>query len=142
MRRLMPLRLPSGWAVVFNNFVEFAGDEPPTEQDNESYRAQDLLSLESIMMDGEHWRTDSSGLVIDVGWYPDSDPSGAYRVCLVRETWADVPIRFEHRDCYVIKEAIELITGSLAVGKSPEEIGELLEEITATMTSGFERDTP
>jgi hypothetical protein len=130
----MPLRLPSGWAVVFNNFVEFSDDSPPTDADFEAYRDEDLLSVEAVSFDGKVWRTDESGLLIDVGWYPAGDPAGSYRLALVRGGWDDVPARFEHRNCYVVKEAIDLVVGMLARGSTPEEVAELLDDLADTMT--------
>lgn|SRR5215831_1974191 len=133
MRPLVSLRIPSGWAVITNNFVEFAPSEVASDSDRESYLDENLLSIEGIIFDGVCWRTDRSACLIDLGWYPTGDLRGSYRLALVKGSWDDVPLRFEHRDCGVMKEAIELIMRMLAAGKSAEQISELLQDLTQTM---------
>ncbi|MFJ3099225.1 hypothetical protein [Streptomyces hydrogenans] len=124
MRDLMPVRVPAGWAVVFNLFIEFPIDQPPTSEEYEAYLGEDILSLQRVGVNDGRWEV--AGDVIDLGWYPGEDPSGVYRLCLVRDRWKDVPVTFEHRDCYVIQKALDTLLRMLSEGKRAEVISRVL----------------
>ncbi|MFF0434366.1 hypothetical protein ACFYU9_19315 [Streptomyces sp. NPDC004327] len=126
MRALMPLRIPAGWAVIFNGFVEFPEDDPPSREETESYRGEDILSIQQIVFTGEGWSVDTASWFVDLGWYPGGDPLGSYRLCLVGDGWGDVKIRFEHRSCYVIQRALNRILRMVSDGKKVELIGRVL----------------
>lgn len=122
----MPLRIPSHWAVMFNIFVEFPADDPPTPAEVDAYLSDDILSVEQVGPTGRIEYDDPTRWVIDLGWYPPGDPEGTYRLCLVRDGWDDVPVRFEHRDCHVVREAFDTLTRMLAEGKRPDLIARVL----------------
>ncbi|MFC8624798.1 hypothetical protein [Streptomyces anulatus] len=126
MRKLMPLRLPPGWALIFNIFVEFPADEPPTAEEVGIFHSEDILSAQRIRYTDRGWEVDMSDHVIDLGWYPGGDPSGTYRLSLVQNNWDDVHVQFEHRDCYVIQKAMDTVTRMLSEGKKPEFIARVL----------------
>jgi hypothetical protein len=115
--RLAALRIPSGWQVVFNNLVELPPMETLTAEDRDSYLSQDLLQLRSTARAGS-----SAGYTIDVGWRPDGDATGAYRLRVVRESWDDVVIKLDTPDLAAICRAIDTCTWRLAEGVSPEMI--------------------
>ncbi|MEU0627779.1 hypothetical protein [Streptomyces sp. NPDC005989] len=126
MRKLMPLRFPAGWAVIFNIFVEFPPEEPPTPAEIEAYFSEDILSAQRIAYTGDGWAVDMSADVIDLGWYPSGNPDGTYRLCLVRDGWDDVPVRFEHRDCYIVQKALDTLMRMLSEGKRATLIARVL----------------
>lgn len=58
-----------------------------------------------------------SGNTIDVGWYPEHDPNGQYRVILYRDFTGDPFRRYETPDVYV---AIEKAHAWMKDDKQPE----------------------
>lgn len=45
--------------------------------------------------------------VIDLGWYPDQDPEGQYRLVLLQENWDDILCTFESPDRFEIRDTLE-----------------------------------
>ena len=131
-RPLVSLRIPSGWAVVFNNFVEMDDPFTLTSDERDAYLAQDVLALQTVSIgpDGA-WSSSDDGLVLDVSWRPAADPEGRYVVAIVRSSWEDVLLRFEHKDQVVAKNAIELSMHLLAEGYSPELAQRALQDLEA-----------
>jgi hypothetical protein len=89
---LQPLRIPTGWTMAWNDFVELNPDPSAApESDHWLYFHQDLLLL----------KNEQRSLLIDVGWYPDGNPTGKFRAVLLqhyediemmRRSW-DTPIK-------------------------------------------------
>ncbi|MEV0775071.1 hypothetical protein [Streptomyces sp. NPDC050428] len=129
-RALVPLRIPSGWAVLFNIFVEFPDDDPPTPAEVSAYLSEDILLVQPVSYTGSGWAvdTDPSRWFIDLGWYSSGDPDGTYRLCLVRDGWNEVPVRFEHRDCHAVQKAFNTLTAMLAEGSGTELIARVLDD--------------
>jgi hypothetical protein len=125
-RPLVPLRIPSGWEVVFNNLVELPPVEALTAEERDTYLTQDLLSLRSSAPAG----SPSAGHTIDVGWSPDGDASGSYRLRVVGESWSDAPIRLDSAQLEVIRDAIGLCANRLNEGASVTTIQTLLDAAT------------
>ena len=72
-RPLQPLRVPTGWMVVFNDLHEIDAADV-TEDDRYAFLKEDLL-----LMAQEHFNRQ-----LDVGWYPEGDSvDGAYRFRLL-----------------------------------------------------------
>jgi hypothetical protein len=94
-RDLVPLRIPSGWTVVFNNFREIETPAELDDADRDRYLSQDLLSVERVRQ----------RLWLDVGWHPDGDPSGRYRFAVIRES--ETVAEIEHADVTVIQDALD-----------------------------------
>lgn len=78
-----PLRIPAGWNVVQNNFIEISPSEVISDDGQLDYPfVEDILQLQN-----NHLR-----MTLDLGWYPDSDPAGQFRLVLIQ--W-DVPPQHE-----------------------------------------------
>jgi hypothetical protein len=120
--RLIPLSIPSGWAVILNSF----GDEDPVVEDgaivNDHYFSEDLLLLRSLRRGGSDWIADPEGFVLDLGWYPESKPNGAYRATLTRVGQDKVLGELKSRDRYTIKSFIERCLLVLAEAREDTEI--------------------
>jgi hypothetical protein len=126
-RRLVPLRIPSGWAVEFNNFAELDPPETLSAEDRDAYLSQDLLAIRSMARDD--WP--SSGYVLFVGWYPDGDPAGSYALRLSGAgagSGGEVHLDTVHAE--IVRDAIELCLHRLNEGASPERIQQLLDDAT------------
>jgi hypothetical protein len=125
-KQLVPLRIPSGWAIVHNSF----GDVDPVICDgviaNNEFYNEDLLSIESILFDGESWATDKSGYLLDVGWYPDSDPQGSYRLTLLRGGWDNIIAELKSIEREKIREWIEVCLDLILQGIEGEALLRLI----------------
>lgn len=69
---LQPLRLQGGWKIEFNDFTEY-DMSIHGEADTFELR-EDLLQL----------LNEKANMIIDLGWYPSSDPEGKYILALVK----------------------------------------------------------
>jgi hypothetical protein len=120
VRHLVPLRIPSGWAVEFNNFVELGPPRSLSAADRDAYLTQDLLSL----------RSNAGGLILDVGWRPDGDPGGRYLLEVVRADGEETGIELASRRSEIIRDAIEVCLHRLNAGDSPKRVQQILVEAT------------
>lgn len=107
--RLYPLRIPGGWLVKFNIFVE---EEPIIEDGrfiNADAFSEDLLSLEYAWTehDGK-----SAQIVLDLGWYPAGDINGQYILRLVRDSYDNVLKTFESKSRNDVANMIEEWVGA------------------------------
>jgi hypothetical protein len=77
--RLQPLRVPAGWLIDWNTLYEVDPSEGPLDG---GYFGGSSLFLASHM----HRR-----FLIDVGWQPEDDPRGCYRMLVVYAPWDRTP---------------------------------------------------
>jgi hypothetical protein len=124
-RRLVPLRIPSGWAVVFNNFVDLEAPARLSPSDRDAYLGQDLLAIRSMAPETAH----TAGHALYVGWFPERDPAGAYTLTV--DTASDTTgIELTSPHAEVIRDAVELCLNRLNEGAGPEAIQGLIDEAT------------
>lgn len=128
MRELLPLRIPNGWAVIFNNFVEFDELEDLDPMEVESYLSQDILTISQFRPTESGWATTPQGLILDVGWRPDGDLSGEYRMRVVDVDW-DVKLRFEHRSPRVVRYAVETCLRLLSEGTAVGDVAAYIRDL-------------
>lgn len=112
---LMRLQLPAHWAVCYNSF----GDAEMMVVDgriaNDQFYQEDLLWLQSLRSTadvGSPYELDPTGWVIDVGWYPAGDPTGAYTLHAIRLMaeqfyWPLHPPRFRSPTRSLVRAVIE-----------------------------------
>lgn len=62
---LQPLRVPQNWAISHNTFFEL----DPSET-NRAFLCEDLFQAMCV----------STNVLVDLGWYPDGDPTGHFVV--------------------------------------------------------------
>lgn len=66
---LQPLRIPAGWFVSYNTFSEY---DPGTDSEEYCFElCEDMMQLKN------------KNLLIDLGWYPEGDIKGNYKLSLV-----------------------------------------------------------
>ena len=125
--KLVPLKIPGGWAVIHNSF----GDEDPVLLNgaivNDEFYNEDLLSIERLQFNGTDWVSAQKGYVLDLGWYPESDPQGCYRLTLLRGDWNNVVVRFESREREKIRAVIERCFDLVTQGVDDQDISRLIE---------------
>lgn len=70
--QLVPLRIPSDWLVEFNAFYEVDPRDAIVDVRLRELLTQDMLSLKLV--------DERIEVVIGLGWYPDADIDGEYRL--------------------------------------------------------------
>jgi hypothetical protein len=137
---LVPLRIPTGWAVNFNAYF---ADVPMDVRDgwieNCEYFKEDLLWIQQLrFVDGRH-EDDPAGWSLDLGWYPQSDPNGAYTLTLnrggVQNDVSDGSV-FHVRDpnAQKIRAALERILDGLS---EHEDVARLRDAVGAAWADGM-----
>ncbi|WP_409340306.1 hypothetical protein [Paenibacillus sp. MBLB4367] len=108
--KLVPLRVPSGWRVSFNEFTEANSDSFIDENHEHLWEfKEDLLQFEY-----EDKRT------LDLGWYPGFNPQGKYKLVLNNSTnkeqsdWENPIYVFESRNNKEIIEKIEFVLNEVS----------------------------
>jgi hypothetical protein len=130
--KLYPLRIPSGWAVTYNAY--FADTAMEVENNrilNSEYFKEDLLMIQQLKLDQGTWVVDDSGWLIDVGWYPDSDPTGAYRLTLVRGGWDEIIFQVVRKKGSDIQQLIDEMLDDLARKGSVQSIAQRMDRFSA-----------
>jgi hypothetical protein len=119
---LVRFALPSGWAVVWNQF----GDEDQVREDgrlrNELFYSEDLLSIERVHFTGSGWTTRPGDYVLDLGWYPPSKAEGRYQLTLLHGDWDSQVVVFFSKDRQEVAEAISECLWAVNLGLSDSEI--------------------
>jgi hypothetical protein len=100
--KLVPLRIPTGWIVHWNQFME---DDDDDEQKNDS---EDILWLERVVSDVKEraWKR----VNIDLGWH-DADDSELKQFVLrvFEDRFETRVVQFESLDVDEIRERIDLV---------------------------------
>lgn len=112
---LMRFRVPAGFAVCYNKFADIEPVESEGDEilENWGYFTEDILQINKMELKKGKWIIpEENKLIIDLGWYPDSDAKGSYRLVLVNEEWETIwskksKDRFEIRD--TLEEWMDLI---------------------------------
>jgi len=135
-RFLVPLRIPSGWAISYNAyFPDVTMDLKDCQIANFECFKQDLLMIQQLRVADGRYEIDHAGWLLDVGWYPDADPSGAYTLALVRGDWTNqVVFRVRDRSIQAIQWALERLLDGLS---RHEDISALRDAVDASWADGM-----
>ena len=123
MAKLIPLRIPQGWAVLENSFYD---EEMKLGEDGliENYLAfkEDILWIQKSTYNNEKtYFVDMKGYSLDLGWYPDMDPKGEYKVVLLKGDWNNVLLEFKSTEKARIVKFIEACLEHLSYLEFDEE---------------------
>ena len=70
-----PLQIPSGWMVAQNHFYDVTPVDALLDDGRLDFPfVEDMLQL----------RNDHLRMTLDLGWYPDGDPTGNFRLLLIQ----------------------------------------------------------
>jgi len=109
MIKLQSLRIPTGWEVSYNKFLEI---EPNSLEKGNSiwiHFTQDILQLKYIFKNVK--------LTVDLGWYPETEIDGTFRLAIIKnEEWENPLEVFESRSKVEIVEKIEKIIEDISEG--------------------------
>jgi hypothetical protein len=70
---LQPLRIPTGWVIDWNGFLEVDPIFDVGEVESIGF-GEDLLQISDK----------TRSILLDLGWYPSGDPNGEYRLVAIR----------------------------------------------------------
>jgi hypothetical protein len=115
-RKLVPLRIPSCWVVVFNIFVEFEDGEPISPEDAEWYLSDDILSIERVVLSDGRWVSEPGDWLLDLGWSAPGDVDGEYVLTVLHGGWDDPCAVFRSRSCRAVQQAIDLAFHEIIAG--------------------------
>lgn len=108
----MPLRIPQGYAVCFNEFYDIV---PFSHSDKDfllvsGYFKEDILQISKMDVEDGRWIIPEEHLIIDLGWYPDGDPDGQYtlKLATIRKDldWETIKVH-KTRDRFEVRDTIE-----------------------------------
>ena len=80
---LQPFRVPGGWIVEHNELRQLEPSQLGADDPLWCFFTEDLLQLRAVRRE----------LLLDVGWYPDSDASGSFRAVLLKAQDWDHPLQ-------------------------------------------------
>ncbi|MGC9525949.1 MAG: hypothetical protein ACP5D7_10470 [Limnospira sp.] len=126
--QLVPFHVPSGWAILHNSF----GDVDPIIQNgyitNGEFFNENLLSVKPIEFDGTDWVTVRDGYELQLGWYPQYNPDGCYRLTVTRGSEDNkTVVKYESKDRQEIRQVVDRCFGWVSRRAGIEEIKSLLE---------------
>lgn len=100
MPKLQSLRIPAGWEVVLNKFLEIDIEDCPVDNENWIDFTEDITYLRR--------KSRKYNIGIDLGWYPDTDPQGAFHVkVILDEKWEKPVIEYVTRERKEVVKTIE-----------------------------------
>jgi hypothetical protein len=129
-RALVPLRIPSGWAVVFNIFVEIGDGESVSARDVEAYLSDDILSIERVHHSDGRWTSGRGGWLIDLGWRAPGDPTGEYVLTVLNGGWDDPTAVFCSRRWRAVQQAINLTFTLIEDGLNIQTLSKAFHRLT------------
>lgn len=106
--KLQPLRIPSSWEISYNSFVELDPEKLNNDEKEKWINfTENLLQVKHIKYN----------IFVDVGWYPEGDPSGSYGLELIKNNdWRNPLLSFDTKKKDEIVEKIELLLWQVGEG--------------------------
>lgn len=96
--KLQPLRIPSGWKVITNSFYNIDPTWDIKIINCDGVNIYDLYFTEDLF----HAQQSNLGFAVDLGWYPDGDKNGKYRLLLIKvENGEEIEDKFKW-DCPIV----------------------------------------
>lgn len=106
---LQPLRIPGGWTVVFNKLKNLEPKEL-AEQDKRWIFSftENILYMYTILSRKRNSKVEQQKLAIDLGWYPDGDPYGKFRLlAILDDNWEQPLLEFSSQSKEAVVRMIE-----------------------------------
>ena len=98
-QHLQPPRIPSGWTIMINKLEDIEPEELSPEDKIWLYAyTEDILYMYTNMSRKKNKELETQTLVIDLGWSPDSDPKGTFRLlAILNDNWENPLLEFSSR---------------------------------------------
>lgn len=115
--QLVPLRFPIGWTIEWNVFTDVSPDEFINEEHEHRWEYnEDMFQLVNYRQKK----------ILDLGWYPEFQPNGQYRLVLIQQyddneddqtnSWDNPIIKFETRSISDVIVKIEELLDQVSKG--------------------------
>ena len=102
MYKLVKMAIPSGWEMVINNFLYINLSEIKKNNKICLNLTQDIMYIQR--------KRKKVTLGIDLGWYPETEPTGQYCIKVIKNDDWEKPIEiYENRDIDDIINKIEML---------------------------------
>jgi hypothetical protein len=123
MSRLIPIRIPAKWAVTYNSFYDDEMIVENGEIHNFLSFKEDVLLLEECKYSEEGKIViDEDGYFLDLGWYPDSNPNGEYKLRLLRSNWDNTLLEYTSKSKEKVVQAIESCLETIVRNRLDEQM--------------------
>jgi hypothetical protein len=86
---LQPLRISSGWNIVYNHFCDIDPGESVYIDGLPNGDVWELFLQDLLLIENNHLN-----FTLDLGWSPEANPSGKYALTLIKNTDWNNPIAF------------------------------------------------
>lgn len=116
METLMSLKIPAGWAVTYNQFFDLSIEDKALPPEDLELFGEDILQIESMILENGAWILPLEHFLIDLGWYPEADPKGHYKLLLVlvdstkSKKWKELRT-FRSKDRFEVRDMLEYWLG-------------------------------
>lgn len=112
MIKLQPLRITTGWRIEYNKLLEV---EPAELLEKDSIW---IHFTEDILQMVYKWEQKQTCFVLDVGWYPETERNGNFRLVLIQKTdWENPIIEIKTKSkkelVYHIEKIVEKISENI-----------------------------
>ena len=107
--RIQPLRIPGGWTIVFNKLEDMEPDDLDCNDRIWLFAfTQDILYMYADLSRKRDKRLEKQKLGIDLGWYPDGDPTGSFCLqAILNDNWETPLLSYSSRSKKEIVEQLE-----------------------------------
>lgn len=106
---LQPLRIPPHWTMELNKLEDIDPETLTPEDESWLYAFnEDILYMSSKVSRKRNDKTEEQTFIIDLGWYPDGDPSGNFVLqAVLNEDWLNPLMKFSSRSKDEIVKTLE-----------------------------------
>ena len=106
---LQPLRIPLGWTIGINKLENLEPQELSGDDESWLYDfTEDILWIHRTNQRKKNKQFEEQTLSIDLGWYPDGDPAGSFRlVAILNDNWDSPLLEFSSRSKQEVVEMME-----------------------------------
>ena len=108
-KNLQPLRIPANWTILQHKLMNIEPEKLNKNDDKWlTMFVEDILQIERHLKRKINKKVEQQKLIIDLGWYPDSEPSGNFRlVAILNNNWEFPLLQFTSRSKKEILETLE-----------------------------------
>lgn len=108
-KNMQPLRIPPGWTIGINKLENLEPQELSEDDESGLYAfTEDILWIHRTNQRKKNKQVEEQTLAIDLGWYPDGEPTGSFRlVAILNDNWASPLLEFSSRSKQEVVEVME-----------------------------------
>lgn len=106
---LQPLRIPPNWTMVINKLEDIDPETLSPDDENWLFAFnEDIIYMESKITRKRNKQIEQQELAVDLGWYPDGEPDGKFRLqAVLNSDWNDPLLDYSSRNKDEIVQTLE-----------------------------------